>query len=101
MVRSSGRPFVVGKIWPCCLALIPKKLQGLWESEYEVTISRSEMSLKSAMLNADECALLGVEPGSMGIHLQQVHYDQHGQPFSINTEDWRNDVVEFSISVNY
>ena len=80
---------------------LTQSLQGLWESEYEVTISRSEMSLKSAMLNADECALLGVEPGSMGIHLQQVHYDQHGQPFSINTEDWRNDVVEFSISVNY
>jgi len=108
LLKISKRPVLIETLYLPCSRFpglmehdLTQSLQSLWENEYDVTISRSEMSLKSTILKENECDLLGVDQGSVGIHLRQVHFDQDSRPFSIDTEDWRNNVVEFSIAVNY
>lgn len=68
------------------------------EREYGIQPSRHEISLRLVELDDEDARLLGQKPGSAGVLVIQVVFDDNNRPFAIDCLTWRGDIAEFTVS---
>lgn len=63
---------------------LPNNLYALYANDYGVTIGQARERLKAVVLDAQQCALLGVPPATPALQIDRLAHDLHNRPV-----EWR------------
>ncbi|CAN5713909.1 GntR family transcriptional regulator [soil metagenome] len=76
-------------------ALAEHTIYAIMETEYGITVIRTQRSLEAVAATAYEAQWLGVEPGAPLLLEERVGFDQTGQPVEYSKDLYRGDRFRF------
>ena len=94
--------YVSAKRFP---GLLEHPLEGsilaVWNKHYGTTVGHVDATISGLVLASEEAEILRVEEGAPGICMVQTMQDSDKKPFALDRQDWRHDIAEFAVSVDF
>lgn len=74
---------------------LERSLYGLLASHYDIHICRHDRNIRAVNIDADNAALLEVQPRAAVLYVAQLGYDQNGRPVERGRSIYRGDRYDF------
>lgn len=85
--------------------LLDHPLEGsilaIWNKHYGTTVGHVDATISGMVLPGEDAEILGVREGAPGIRMVQTMFDTDKRPLAVDRQDWRHDIAEFAVSVDF
>lgn len=78
---------------------LTQSLTELYASRYDIRYGQVQFEMVPTALHAEASAALKVSPGSPGLRIARVNFDQSGRLIDCDLEYWRHDAINVSAVV--
>ncbi|HKU24191.1 MAG TPA: GntR family transcriptional regulator [Candidatus Sulfotelmatobacter sp.] len=80
---------------------LDQSISQLWKDHYQVEVSRAEAKIQGGTLPAEDATELQAESMTAAIKLVEKMFDAADRPIALSIQNWRNDIAEFTIDVDF
>ena len=74
---------------------------AIWNKHYGTTVGHVDATISGMVLPGEDAEILEVEEGAPGICMIQTMFDADKRPLAVDRQDWRHDIAEFAITVDF
>ena len=74
---------------------------AIWTKHYGTTVGHVDATISGMVLPGEDAEILEVEAGAPGICMIQTMFDADKRPLAVDRQDWRHDIAEFAITVDF
>ena len=74
---------------------------AIWNKHYRTTVGHVDATISGMVLPGEDAEILAVEEGAPGICMIQTMFDADKRPLALDRQDWRHDIAEFAITVDF